>query len=193
MPVAGQFLPNPRATTPSGAADASALVHRMASLNTSTGAGHIWRAIGAANEPSVAEFTLRHFVKIARHRNAYGLMERVVRACQESDVSLEAVLNCDKRQPDVATHPHELLCVLFHREKRFQSGFAQSMPRRGATPLTAAARLPLQICSPAASTQSVKAAGLKITSRNRSTAVDLVPGVALQLRDGRLARSGVYV
>ena len=112
MPVAGQFLPNPRATTPSGAADASALVHRMASLNTSTGAGHIWRAIGAANEPSVAEFTLRHFVKIARRRNAYGLMERVVRACQESDVSLEAVLHCDKRQPDVATHPHELLCVL---------------------------------------------------------------------------------
>ena len=80
-----------------------------------------------------------------------------------------------------------------HREKRFQSGFAQSMPRRGATPLAAAARLPLQICSPAASTQSVEAAGLKITSRNRSTAVDLVPGVALQLRDGRLARSGVYV
>ena len=80
-----------------------------------------------------------------------------------------------------------------HREKRFQSGFAQSMPRRGATPLAAAARLPLQICSPAAFTQSVEAAGLKITSRNRSTAVDLVPGVALQLRDGRLARSGVYV
>ncbi len=80
-----------------------------------------------------------------------------------------------------------------HREKRFQSEFAQSMPRRGATPLAAAARLPLQICSPAASTQSVEAAGLKITSRNRSTAVDLVPGVALQLRDGRLARSGVYV
>ena len=112
MPVAGQFLPHQCTTTPSGASGASALVQSLASLDTSIGVGHIWRAIGAANEPSVAEFTLRHFAKIARYRNAYRPMESVVRACQENGVSLEAVFHCDRRQPDVSTHPHEMLRVL---------------------------------------------------------------------------------
>ena len=75
----------------------------------------IWRAVRDATSPQVAAFTLRHMAMIAKRRNAYGLLEDVVRACKEKSIDLAAVLDPagdDADDAGASTHPFEILRVV---------------------------------------------------------------------------------
>ena len=73
-------------------------------------ANYIWRAVEETESPEVAEFALRHMAMIAKQRNAYGLMEGVVRACKRTGIDLLSVLSPVYSGGDSDdTHPLEIL------------------------------------------------------------------------------------
>ena len=72
-----------------------------------------------AFSPDVEIFCLRHMAQIAKKRNAYQLMERVLRTCRERGIALDAVLTplpSDSDQgdddPGASPHPFEILAVV---------------------------------------------------------------------------------
>jgi hypothetical protein len=122
MPLADKFsLPTPTAAlaqsstavaSPVDASAATASAGPSTLVTCSDGAGAIWRAAISTGSPEVVEFTLRHMAMIAQRRNAYDLLERVIRACKERGIDLRTVLTPETHlddDPDASTHPFEIL------------------------------------------------------------------------------------
>ena len=77
-------------------------------------ATHIMQAVVDTKSPEVAQFALRHMAMIAKQRNAYGLMECVVRTCEQAGIDLSSVLSPvgDAGSDADDTHPLEILQVV---------------------------------------------------------------------------------
>ena len=111
MPVAMDFLPQPPPLATNSISAAAAPVA------TNDGAGLILKAASDANTPSLNMFTLRHLAMVAKRRNAYGLMTRVVRACKEFAVRLDDVMSePEASEPGASLHPFEILRVVSDAE-----------------------------------------------------------------------------
>lgn len=79
--------------------------------------GHIWQTAQSLHQPDLESFCLRHMAAIARRRNAYDLMERVIATCRRKGLDLNSILTSptaddDGDDPGASTHPFEILSVL---------------------------------------------------------------------------------
>ncbi len=122
MPLAQRFLPRqsqgsqpPQPPQPSQqlAVSGSPPIAALTPASTKDSASQIWQSVLHAESHEMQVFFLRHTASIARRRNAYHLMEAIVRVCKEKSIDLNTVISPPSdglvADPGASTHPFEIL------------------------------------------------------------------------------------
>jgi hypothetical protein len=135
MPVAGKFARDGTALTtapssltvadqipiplPAPLAEPSNSGSKELAIVSTDASDNILRATQSTQSLAKMEFALRHMAAIAKSRNAYTLMDKVVKKCRELNIKLESVLepkwetsgpNGDgDDDPTASIHPFEML------------------------------------------------------------------------------------